>query len=146
MNYGLSCRTNCMRYLPNFFVKGQIDKMFFCFPDPHFKTKNHRRRIVSHSLLSEYAYFISPGGRLYTITDVEDLHNWHVNKISSHALFRRLDDKEVMEYDLAVKAMYEETEEGIKVSRNGGKKFYAVYERISEICPDGDSPVMSLFK
>ena len=51
-----SCiRSNCMRYLPNFFYKEQIEKMFFCFPDPHFKTKNHRRRIVSHNLLSEYA-------------------------------------------------------------------------------------------
>ena len=39
-------RTNCMRYLPNFFVKGQLEKIFFCFPDPHFKAKNHRRRIV----------------------------------------------------------------------------------------------------
>jgi len=47
-------RTNCMRYLPNFFVKGQLEKIFFCFPDPHFKAKNHRRRIVRcnrHSLL-----------------------------------------------------------------------------------------------
>ena len=40
-------RTNAMKYLPNFFVKGQLEKIFFCFPDPHFKTKNHRRRIVS---------------------------------------------------------------------------------------------------
>ncbi|RYY82005.1 hypothetical protein EON63_14235 [archaeon] len=42
--------------------------MFICFPDPHFKAKNYRRRIVTPELLSEYAYFIKPGGRLYTIT------------------------------------------------------------------------------
>lgn len=134
-----------MRYLPNYFVKGQLEKVFFCFPDPHFKAKNHRRRIISYGLLSEYAYFIAPGGRLYTITDVEDLHNWHVEKISSHALFKRLDDEEVMRNDPAVRAMYDETEEGIKVARNGGKKFYAVYERIAEISPDSASPIMSLF-
>ncbi len=64
-----SClRTNCMRYLPNYFYKGQMDKIFICFPDPHFKAKNHRRRIVSYALLSEYAYILAPGGRLYTIT------------------------------------------------------------------------------
>ena len=39
-------RTNCMRYFPNFFAKGQLEKIFFCFPDPHFKAKNHRRRYV----------------------------------------------------------------------------------------------------
>ena len=33
-------RTNAMKYLPNYFRKGQLEKMFFCFPDPHFKAKN----------------------------------------------------------------------------------------------------------
>jgi tRNA (guanine-N7-)-methyltransferase len=67
-------RANSMIYLPNYFNRGQLEKMFFCFPDPHFKNKNHRRRIVSTTLLSEYAYFLAEGGLLYTITDVEDLH------------------------------------------------------------------------
>ena len=40
-------KTNAMKYLPHFFRKGQLEKIFFCFPDPHFKAKNHRRRIVS---------------------------------------------------------------------------------------------------
>lgn len=30
-------RTNAMRYLPNYFGKGQLQKLFFLFPDPHFK-------------------------------------------------------------------------------------------------------------
>ena len=41
-------RTNAMKYLANFIRKGQLSKMFFCFPDPHFKEKNHRRRIISY--------------------------------------------------------------------------------------------------
>lgn len=61
-------RTNCMRYLPNYFDKGQIEKIFICFPDPHFKTKNHRRRIVSYNMLSEYAYLLAPNSHLYTVT------------------------------------------------------------------------------
>jgi tRNA (guanine-N7-)-methyltransferase len=44
---GAVLRTNAMKYLPNFFHKGQLEKIFFCFPDPHFKAKNHRRRIIS---------------------------------------------------------------------------------------------------
>ena len=53
----ISCiRTNSMKYLPNFFRKGQLTKLFFLFPDPHFKTANHRRRIIQRSLLAEYAY------------------------------------------------------------------------------------------
>lgn len=55
-------RTNAMKYLPNLFAKGQLTKMFFLFPDPHFKEKNHRRRIITQALLAEYAYCLAPGG------------------------------------------------------------------------------------
>jgi tRNA G46 methylase TrmB len=46
---------NAMRFLPNFFDKGQLTKLFFCFPDPHFKRKNHRKRVISTALLAECA-------------------------------------------------------------------------------------------
>ena len=49
-------RTNAMKYLPNFFEKGQLTKMFFLFPDPHFKKTKHKWRIINSSLLAEYAY------------------------------------------------------------------------------------------
>lgn len=41
--------------------------------DPHFKKANHRRRIISHALLSEYAFCLAPGGIIYTITDVQEV-------------------------------------------------------------------------
>lgn len=130
-SYGnASClRTNCMRYLPNFFAKGQIEKIFFCFPDPHFKPKNHRRRIVNDNLLTEYAYFLAPQGLLYTITDVLELHTWHVEKCNAHPCFERIPDEEILRDDPAVTAMIEETEEGHKVARNNGKKYFAVYRK-----------------
>jgi tRNA (guanine-N7-)-methyltransferase len=66
-----------------------------CFPDPHFKVKNFRRRIISDTMLSEYAYFLKEGGRLYTVTDVEDLHLWHVEKCNAHVSFERLANADV---------------------------------------------------
>jgi tRNA (guanine-N7-)-methyltransferase len=130
-------RTNSMKFLPNYFDPMTIQKLFFCFPDPHFKRKNHPRRIISYRLLDEYAYLLQPGqGKLYCITDVEELHNWHVAACDSHPLFRQLtvssssscthhDDE-----DPCIYAMKYLTEEGQKVDRNHGSKFYAVYERI----------------
>jgi tRNA (guanine-N7-)-methyltransferase len=120
-----------MRYLPNFFNKHQLNKLFICFPDPHFKAKNHRRRIVNTVLLSEYAYAIKPGGRLYTITDVEELYHWHVAKCDAHPYFRRIPNEVVLVEDPAAIAMMTATEESKKVDRNGGKKFVAVYERLA---------------
>lgn len=128
-------RTNSMKYLPNFFPKASLSKLFFCFPDPHFKRKNHGRRIVSVRLLTEYAYLLKQGsGRLYCITDVRELHEWHVQECDAHPLFRRLSEKE-MKDDPCVEAMISETEEAKKVTRQGGdnkqgEKYYQVYERI----------------
>ena len=123
-------RSNTMKHMPHYFEQSTLEKIFFCFPDPHFKTKNHPRRIVSERLLSEYAYFLKPGvGRLYCITDVEDLHNWHLKHCRAHPMFREL-TKEEMDDDPCVQAMYNETEEGKKVERAGTNKYYAVYQRI----------------
>lgn len=140
-----SHRTNGMRYLPNYFTKGQLSKLFICFPDPHFKAKNHRRRIVSFPLLTEYAYFIRPGGRLYLITDVLELHEWHVAKVDGHSLFRRVPDEEAAE-DLGVQLMSEETEESKKVARCGGKKYWAVYERVEASTPSQTPALLKLLK
>lgn len=52
-------RTNAMKYLPNYFHKGQLKKMFFLYPDPHFKKAKHKWRIINKSLLAEYAYVLA---------------------------------------------------------------------------------------
>lgn len=83
-------RTNAMKCMPHFFEKAQLEKMFFLFPDPHFKKKKHKARIITHSLLSEYAYYLRPGGRLYIATDVPDLFDWMLMHLNSHSLFKAL--------------------------------------------------------
>jgi len=65
-------RQNFMRHGLNYLRKGQMEKLFFCFPDPHFKKTNWRRRIVAIPFITEYAYAMKVGGRIYCITDVED--------------------------------------------------------------------------
>lgn len=124
-------RANSMKFLPNFFKKGQLSKVFICFPDPHFKARKHKARIVSTTLNSEYAYAIKPGGIIYTITDVEALHEWMVEHLDSHPSFERI-CKEEEETDECVKVMMSETEEGKKVARNNGKKFVALFRRTED--------------
>jgi tRNA G46 methylase TrmB len=49
MYQNIACvRANTMKFLPNFFGKGQLTKIFLCFPDPHFKARKHKARIVSY--------------------------------------------------------------------------------------------------
>jgi tRNA (guanine-N7-)-methyltransferase len=124
-------RANAMKFLPNFFNKYQLSKIFLCFPDPHFKARKHKARIVSTTLNSEYAYVLRPGGIVYTITDVEDLYNWIVEHFDAHGSFERIAQDE-QEADECVKIMRVETEEGKKVERNEGEKFVACYRRLED--------------
>ncbi|ORY62520.1 putative methyltransferase-domain-containing protein [Pseudomassariella vexata] len=124
-------RANTMKFLPNFFKKSQLSKIFICFPDPHFKARKHKARIVSVTLNSEYAYVLKPGGIVYTITDVEDLHEWMVHHLEAHPSFERIPFEE-QEADECVKIMRTETEEGKKVERNNGPKFVALFRRLED--------------
>ena len=72
-----------------------------------------------------------PGGKVYTITDVEDLHLWMVEHLEAHPSFERVDDQE-LEVDACVEVMKTETEEGKKVERNGGTKYVAVFRRLED--------------
>lgn len=120
-------RANSMKYLVNYIAKGQIDKAFILFPDPHFKQRKHKARIVTSNLLAEYAFLIKPGGRLYIATDVPELFRWMTACVDKFPLFRRLADPAA---DPCVDLMINRTEESFKVVREGRDKHFAVYERI----------------
>lgn len=124
-------RVNAMKFLPNFFTRGQLSKIFFLHPDPHFKQRKNKNRIISATLLAEYAYILRPGGILYTITDVEDLHIWMVKHLDDFPLFVKLKDED-LEGDVCVDAVWNATEEGKKVIRNRGSKWFAAYRRIAD--------------
>jgi tRNA (guanine-N7-)-methyltransferase len=121
--------TNAMKFLPNYFFKGQLEKLFFLFPDPHFKKQNHRRRIINSTLLAEYAYVLKVGGKLYTITDVLDLHQWMYKHLAEHPLFELIGDEENAGDDV-VPFVQTASEESKKVDRSGGSKYLAVFRRI----------------
>lgn len=153
-------RANAMKFLPNFFHKGQLSKLFFLFPDPHFKARKHKARIISPTLVAEYAYALKVGGLLYTITDVPDLHTWMTSHIAPCPLFKRLTEDEIDNLGLesgegvvgcegselqrerercVMEAVKRRTEEGKKVERGmgftrekGGKE-WSVWRRIEEV-------------
>ena len=71
---------------------------------------------------------LAPGGLLYTITDVPDLHDWMVSHLEGFPAFVRIPDEE-LEGDAIVEQVRTSTEEGKKVARNEGVKLLAVYRR-----------------
>ncbi|KAJ1532146.1 hypothetical protein ONE63_000770 [Megalurothrips usitatus] len=124
-------RTNAMKYLPNFFHKGQLKKMFFLYPDPHFKKAKHKWRIINKTLLAEYAYVLAENAIVYTVTDVEDLHLWMKQHFEEHPLFTPITEEE-KKSDPVIEKLFSSTEEGQKVDRNSGSKFLAVFRRVGD--------------
>jgi len=125
-------RANTMKFLPNLFPRASLRLLFLCFPDPHFKARKHKMRIVSPTLIAEYAYVLRPGGMVYTITDVRDLGEWMRGCFEgARELFEEVKDEEGvagLEGEV-LRAVRGETEEGKKVERNKGEKFVGVWRR-----------------
>ena len=124
-------QVNAQRFLPQFFHRGQLSKMTFCFPDPHFKKTNHRRRVITVGLCAEYAYCLREGGLLYTVTDCVELHEWMVRHLEEHQLFERL-PKHEEEADPLVPFICTRTDESIKVARNKGEYDVSIYRRLPD--------------
>jgi tRNA (guanine-N7-)-methyltransferase len=125
-------RANAMKFLPNYFAKQSLSALFFLFPDPHFKLRKHKARIISPTLLAEYAYVLRPGGIVYTITDVKDLHEWMRQHLTDFPLFEYVDEETLRTEGKGpiLDAVYNSTEEGKKVERNKGEKWLACFRRI----------------
>jgi tRNA (guanine-N7-)-methyltransferase len=128
-------RANAMKFLPNYFSKHSLSALFFLFPDPHFKLRKHKARIISPTLLAEYAYVLRPGGIVYTITDVKDLAEWMSAHLSTFPLFESVDPETLRAEGKGpiLDAVWNSTEEGKKVERNMGEKWLACFRRID--CP-----------
>lgn len=119
---------NAMKHLPNYFDRGQLTAMFFLYADPHFQKAKHKRRIITLDLCDTYAYLLKQGGRLYTTTDVEDLHNSQVEALSAHPCFERVSQEEC-DKDVNVPIILSATDEAAKAKREGRGQWYAVFAR-----------------
>jgi tRNA (guanine-N7-)-methyltransferase len=59
--------------LPRLFPEGRVRRFFLNFPDPWFKAKQHKRRVVSPELVLELHRALEPSGEVHVNTDIFDL-------------------------------------------------------------------------
>jgi len=79
-------------------------------------------------LLSDYAYSLQTGGKIYTVTDVKELHDWEVEHLELHPMFERVPEEETKD-DPCIKFMTEGTDEAKKVHRNNGDIWHSVFRK-----------------
>lgn len=69
--------------LPN----ASLQRLFILFPDPWPKSRHHKRRIISDSMLDLLALKLKPGGELRLATDHVEYSEWMFEHLSRHKDF-----------------------------------------------------------
>jgi tRNA (guanine-N7-)-methyltransferase len=52
------------------FAAGSVRRFFLNFPDPWFKSRQHKRRVIGPGLVAEIGRALASGGELYVMTDI----------------------------------------------------------------------------
>lgn len=64
-----------------------INTISIQFPDPHFKKRNHKRRVVNKEFVTSMAKFTKAGTNIFLQSDVEDLMNDMISHFSNSRFF-----------------------------------------------------------
>ncbi|MFY7805223.1 MAG: tRNA (guanosine(46)-N7)-methyltransferase TrmB [Limnoraphis robusta] len=69
---------------------GILKRVSIQFPDPWFKRRHQRRRIVQPELVTEIADYLTIGGEVFIQSDVKEVVEQMCDLFSSHPAFQRL--------------------------------------------------------
>lgn len=78
------CHAN--RHLRMLFEAGSVRRVYLNFPDPWFKRRHQKRRMIDQGLLRDVHHVLAPGGELFFQSDVWDV------ALDTLDLLERLDD------------------------------------------------------
>ncbi len=67
----LFCHAN--HHLREVLPAGRVSRVYLNFPDPWFKKRHHKRRMIDEGLAADLAWMMEPGGELFVQTDVWDI-------------------------------------------------------------------------
>lgn len=75
------------RFLIEALPDSSLDKVFILYPDPWPKTRQHKRRLVSHATLDQLARVMKKGAQLRLATDDAGYCTWMLEHLLSHHAF-----------------------------------------------------------
>lgn len=67
--------------LPNFFGKGEVDRIYLNFSDPWPKERHARRRLTSREFLARYEEILADGGLVEFKTDNRSLFDFSLEEV-----------------------------------------------------------------
>jgi tRNA (guanine-N7-)-methyltransferase len=75
-----------------FFIKN-VKSISFNFPDPWFKKRHHKRRVIQPEFINYLSKLLQKGSLIFIKTDVKDLFDYMDSTISSNFNFKTIDKK-----------------------------------------------------
>ena len=66
--------------LPNFFGKGEVDRIYLNFSDPWPKNRHAKRRLTHHRFLEIYDYILPENGSVHFKTDGREFFEWSLEE------------------------------------------------------------------
>jgi len=80
-------------YHSKFLIKN-LKSISFNFPDPWFKKRHHKRRVIQPEFINILANSLEKGTLIFIKTDVKDLFDYMDCNISSNFYFKKIDKKD----------------------------------------------------
>ncbi|MGB3507839.1 MAG: tRNA (guanosine(46)-N7)-methyltransferase TrmB [Microcoleaceae cyanobacterium] len=69
--------------------EGVLQRVSILFPDPWFKKRHQRRRVVQQKLVADLANYLIVGGKVFLHSDVEEVAKEMCDRFSDHSSFSR---------------------------------------------------------
>ena len=77
------------------FLNKNLKSISFNFPDPWFKKRHHKRRIVQPRLINTLSNNMGKGSLIFVKTDVKDLFDYMDYTISNNSNFKKIDQNDL---------------------------------------------------
>ena len=85
---------NILNDVQSEFIIKNLNSISFNFPDPWFKKRHHKRRVIQPELINILSKSLQKGSLIFIKTDVKDLFDYMDNTISSNLNFKKIDEKD----------------------------------------------------
>lgn len=117
-------KSNALIFLPNYFQAGTLKKIFVLFPDPHFKKRKQKGRIICKQMMQILKYLLACEGLLYISTDVSDLFKDMTEVVENSGCFEIVKNPEE---DPLFEMCYKGTDEAGRAGVKSGHTFGKIY-------------------
>jgi len=94
LNFIFGNANNILNDVQSKFIIKNLKSLSFNFPDPWFKKRHHKRRVIQPELINILSNSLQKGTLIFIKTDVKDLFDYMDYTISSNFYFKSIDKKD----------------------------------------------------